>query len=119
MKDSPPPNTRPGYDAAFRIEALRLAGENRSTQWPPAPCTLSKMPVQVAERNVYARGGGHCRRVASVAGWLPSASEGAGHVKISHRQRLLEAQALADTGLMSRYRFIEAQRGHYPVRRLC
>ena len=27
-----PPTKRPRYDAAFRAEALRLAGESRSTQ---------------------------------------------------------------------------------------
>ena len=32
MKDSPPPTKRRRYDAAFRAEALRLAGESRSTQ---------------------------------------------------------------------------------------
>ena len=32
MKDSPPPSKRRRYDAAFRTEALRLAGESRSTQ---------------------------------------------------------------------------------------
>ena len=32
MKDSPPPSKRRRYDAAFRAEALRLAGESRSTQ---------------------------------------------------------------------------------------
>ena len=32
MKDIPPPTKRRGYDAAFRAEALRLAGESRSTQ---------------------------------------------------------------------------------------
>ncbi len=32
MKDSPQPIKRRRYDAAFRPEALRLAGESRSTQ---------------------------------------------------------------------------------------
>ena len=32
MKDSSPPSKRRRYDAAFRAEALRLAGESRSTQ---------------------------------------------------------------------------------------
>ncbi len=32
MKDSPAPIKRRCYDAAFRTEALRLAGESRSTQ---------------------------------------------------------------------------------------
>ena len=32
MKDSPQPAKRRRYDAAFRAEALRLAGESRSTQ---------------------------------------------------------------------------------------
>ncbi len=32
MKDSPQPSKRRRYDAAFRVEALRLAGESRSTQ---------------------------------------------------------------------------------------
>jgi transposase len=32
MKDSPQPTKRRRYDAAFRAEALRLAGESRSTQ---------------------------------------------------------------------------------------
>jgi transposase len=32
MKDSPLPTKRRRYDAAFRAEALRLAGESRSTQ---------------------------------------------------------------------------------------
>ena len=32
MKDSPPLSKRRRYDAAFRAEALRLAGESRSTQ---------------------------------------------------------------------------------------
>jgi transposase len=32
MTDSPPPTKRRRYDAAFRAEALRLAGESRSTQ---------------------------------------------------------------------------------------
>ena len=35
------------------------------------------------------------------------------------RQRLLHAQALADRDPMSRHRFINAERGHCPVRRLC
>lgn len=32
MKDSPQPAKRRRYDTAFRAEALRLAGESRSTQ---------------------------------------------------------------------------------------
>ena len=32
MKDNPPPVNRRRYDAAFRAETLRLAGESRSTQ---------------------------------------------------------------------------------------
>ena len=32
MNDCPPPAKRRRYDAAFRAEALRLAGESRSTQ---------------------------------------------------------------------------------------
>ena len=32
MKDSPQPIERRRYDAAFRADALRLAGESRSTQ---------------------------------------------------------------------------------------
>ena len=32
MKDSSPPSKRRRYDVAFRTEALRLAGESRSTQ---------------------------------------------------------------------------------------
>ena len=32
MKDSPQPSKRRRYDAAFRAEAMRLAGESRSTQ---------------------------------------------------------------------------------------
>ena len=32
MKDSSPPGKRRRYDDAFRTEALRLAGESRSTQ---------------------------------------------------------------------------------------
>ena len=32
MKDSPQPAKRRRYDASFRVEALRLAGESRSTQ---------------------------------------------------------------------------------------
>ena len=32
MKDSPQPTKRRRYDAAYRAEALRLAGESRSTQ---------------------------------------------------------------------------------------
>lgn len=32
MKTSPQPATRRRYDAAFRAETLRLAGESRSTQ---------------------------------------------------------------------------------------
>ncbi|MBO3273131.1 transposase [Hymenobacter defluvii] len=32
MKDSPQPVKRQRYDAAFRAEALRLAGESRSTR---------------------------------------------------------------------------------------
>ena len=32
MKDSIPPSKRRRYDAAFRAEALRLAGESRLTQ---------------------------------------------------------------------------------------
>jgi transposase len=32
MKDSPQPTKRRRYDAAFRAEALRLAGASRSTQ---------------------------------------------------------------------------------------
>jgi len=32
MKDSPPSSKRRRYDAAFRAEALRLVGENRSTR---------------------------------------------------------------------------------------
>ena len=32
MPPTPKPTTRRKYDAAFRTEALRLAGESRSTQ---------------------------------------------------------------------------------------
>ena len=37
----------------------------------------------------------------------------------SHCQQTFQARYLADTGPMSRYRFIAAERGHYPVQRLC
>ena len=37
MKDSPPPAKRRRYDAVFRAEALRLAGESRSTQAAARP----------------------------------------------------------------------------------
>ncbi|RZJ57815.1 MAG: hypothetical protein EOO55_02505 [Hymenobacter sp.] len=39
MKDSSQPVKRRRYNAAFRAEALRLAGESRSTQ--AAPCALN------------------------------------------------------------------------------
>ena len=32
MKDTPQPDTRRTYDAAFRAEALRLAAQSRSAQ---------------------------------------------------------------------------------------
>ena len=41
MKDSPPPTKRWRYDAAFRAEALRLAGESRSTQAAARALNLS------------------------------------------------------------------------------
>ena len=41
MKDSPHPAKRRRYDATFRIEALRLAGESRSTQAAARTLTIS------------------------------------------------------------------------------
>ncbi len=55
----------------------------------------------------------HGRRTAPVAGRQPAAGAGAGDFKKSHRH------LLADAGPTRRYRFIAAERGHYPVRRLC
>ena len=40
-------------------------------------------------------------------------------LKTSRCQRLLKALAPTDAGPMSRYRFVDAERRHYPVRRLC
>ena len=86
MKASPPPIKRRRYDAAFRTEALRLAGESRSTQAAARalnidPKRLYKwqqeaLPPVAAARGggpwrrpvAAARGGGHRRRVAPVAG---------------------------------------------------
>ena len=42
MKDSPQPAKRRRYDAAFRAESLRLAGESRTTQ--AAARTLNMSP---------------------------------------------------------------------------
>ncbi len=41
MKDSPVPIKRRRYDAAFRAEALRLAGESRSTQAAARALTIN------------------------------------------------------------------------------
>ena len=41
MKDSPQPLKRRRYDATFRAEALRLAGESRSTQAAARALTIS------------------------------------------------------------------------------
>lgn len=45
MKDNPAPTKRRRYDAAFRAEALRLAGESRSTQ--AAAHTLNIDPKRI------------------------------------------------------------------------
>ena len=45
MKDSPQPSTRRRYDAAYRTEALRLAGESRST--PAAARALNIDPKRL------------------------------------------------------------------------
>ena len=86
MKDSPPPSKRRRYDAAFRTEALRLAGESRSTQAAARalnidPKRLYKWQKEALIPVAAARGGGPRRRTAPVAGGQPAASAGAGHVK--------------------------------------
>ena len=63
-------------------------------------------------------GPGHGHRAAPAAGPGPAAGAGTGHLKKSHCQQTLEARYLADAGPVSRYRFINAERGHHPVRRL-
>ena len=61
MKESPPPSKRRRYDAAFRAEALRLAGESRSTQAAARalnidPKRLYKWPKEALTPVAAARG---------------------------------------------------------------
>ena len=46
MKDTPKPNNRRKYDAAFRAEALRLTEQSRSTQ---AESRWSRLKTEVLE----------------------------------------------------------------------
>ena len=46
MKDTPKPDNRRKYDAAFRAEALRLAEQSRSTQ---AESRWSRLKTEVLE----------------------------------------------------------------------
>ena len=51
MKDTPKPDTRRRYDAAFRAKALRLAGESRSTQAAARALNISpKLPAVFPRR---------------------------------------------------------------------
>ena len=61
MKDSPQPTKRRRYDAAYRAEALRLAGESRSTQaaaraWNLNPTLLYKWQKEALTPVAAARG---------------------------------------------------------------
>ena len=127
MKDTAKPDQRRIYDAAFRAEALRLAEQSRSTEAAaralnigPKASISGKEPPKRRLLPLWAR---HWTRPrppnCAVTGIGLAAGTGAGDLRKSHRQQTLKARYLADAGLMSRYRFIAAERGHYPVRRLC
>lgn len=120
------PTTQRKYDAAFRAEALRLAGESRSPQAAARalsinPKLLYKWQKEAQTPMGAALGASLDPATAAepVAGPFALAGAGTGDFKKSHRQRLLHAQALSDAGPMNRYRFIQAQQGCYPVRGLC
>ena len=117
MNDSPPPSKRRRYDAACRAEALRLVGENRSTRAAARvlnidPKHLYKRQKEALAPVAAARGAelepDRRRRTAPAASRQPAAGAGAGNFKKSHRQRLLHARVLADTGPMRRCRFSTA-----------
>ena len=85
MKDSPPPSKRRRYDDAFRTEALRLAGESRSTQAAARalnidPKRLYKWQKEALTPVAAARGGGPWRRpVAAARGGGPWRGTGPGY----------------------------------------
>ena len=124
-KDTPKPDQRRKYNAAFRAEALRLAAQSRSAQAATRALNIGPKRIwTVAEGGPNARrghiGGGagpdHGGRTAPTAGPGPAASAATGDFRKSHCRCLLHAQALTDAGPISRYRFIEAERSQYPVR---
>ena len=120
MKDSPQPIKRRRYDAAFRAEALRLAGESRSTQAVARALNINgkllyKWQKEALTPVAAARGAELDPATAAELRQLRAtnrrqAQAGARHLKKSH------CHLLGDRQPMSRYRFIEAQRSQYPVR---
>ncbi|ALW84639.1 hypothetical protein AUC43_05815 [Hymenobacter sedentarius] len=121
MKDSPQLVQRRRYDAAFRAEAFRLAGESHSTQAAARPLNISSKLLYKWQKEsltpvVAARG----------AALDPVTAAELRQLRAANRRRVQELEILkshrhllAHTRPMSRYRFIEAQWDHYPVRLLC
>ena len=127
MKETPKPDNRRKYDAAFRAEALRLAEQSHSTQAAARALNIDPKYLyqwqKAAQTPVAAALGAALdpTTAAELRQLRALARRQAQELEILkiHRHRLLEAQALPDAGPMSRYRFIAAERGHCPVRRLC
>ena len=128
MKNSPPPSKRRRHDAAFRAEALRLAGESRSTQ--AAARALNSYPKRLYQWQKAAQ-----TPVAAAFGAAldPDTAVELRQLRAANRRQAQELdmleKAIASACLkrrrsqtpdpMSCYRFVEAQRDHYPGRLLC
>ncbi|WP_092676044.1 transposase [Hymenobacter arizonensis] len=121
MKDSPKPDKRRTYDAAFRAKALRLVEQSRSAQAAARVLNIDPKRIyqwqKAAQTPVAAALGPPWTRprppsCANCRPW-PGGRRRSWPFKKSH------CHLLADRDAMSRYRFIAAECGHYPVQRLC
>ena len=110
MKDMPKPDNRRKYDAVFHAEALRLAGQSRSIQ--AAARALNIDPKRICQWQKAAQ----TPLAAALGPALARRQTQELEILKSHCQQTLQARYLADRAFMSPYRFIAAERGHYPVR---
>ena len=94
MKDSPPPAKRRRYDAAFRVEVLRLTGESRSTQAAARAQYQPQTALPVAERGPHARRGGSRGRFGPGhgGGVAPAAGVGFGRLWSRLKTEVLEVR---------------------------
>ncbi|GAA3990800.1 integrase core domain-containing protein [Hymenobacter antarcticus] len=97
MKDTPKPDKRRKYDAAFRAEALRLADPIRSTQ---AESPWSRLKTEVLELREWPVFADLADAQAGVADYFDYYNHGRRHSSVGYQtpyhthQQLLQATAL-------------------------